>query len=87
MPLERHDKVPHPPGTGPNVQVVQSTQKGDQAKGAKASPEEEQEIAHMIPIESVLLSLRELKPDKFYLIVYLRIKTDEECHKEQQVSN
>lgn len=46
-----------------------------------------QEEAHMIPEEAIITSLLDIQPDKFYLIVYIKPKSEEEMKFEHQVSN
>lgn len=36
----------------------------------------------MIPESAIIRSLKELKPDKFYMLVYIRHKTEEEVEHE-----
>jgi hypothetical protein len=59
----------------------------DDPKAATSMPPSEEPEAHMVPEESILRTLEEIRADHFYLIVYVAAKSEEEQKSQQQVSN
>lgn len=41
----------------------------------------------MIPESAIIRNLKDLKADKFYLLVYIKLKSDQDFEKEHQVSD
>ena len=57
------------------------------AKPHQGGSDEDPAEPHMIPEEAIIRSLNQLRADSFYLIVYIRAKTDQETNEEHKVSD